>query len=83
VPPGVAHGLYANSTVHFLYGITEAWDNFSEDLSCPYNDPELGIAWPSQNAVVLPHGQDLPDFATFLRCYEDISNGRVAAVGLT
>ena len=83
VPPGVAHGLYANSTVHFLYGITVAWDGISEDLSCPYDDPELGIAWPSQNPLVLPHGQDVPDFATLLRRYEEIASGRAAPVGLT
>ena len=83
VPPGIAHGLYANSSVHFLYGITAAWDGASEDLSCPYDDPDLGIAWPSRNAVVLPHGQDLPDFGTLLSRYEQISSGQVAAVGLT
>lgn len=83
VPPGVAHGLYAKSTVLFLYGITVAWDGVSQDLSCPYDDPELGIAWPSKNAIVVPHSQDLPDHSTLLQRYEEIASGRVAPVGVT
>jgi dTDP-4-dehydrorhamnose 3,5-epimerase len=83
VPPGVAHGLYARNTVQFLYGITVAWDGVSQDLSCPYHDPALGIDWPSLNATVIPHCQDLPDYATLLQRYEEIAGGRLAPVGVT
>jgi dTDP-4-dehydrorhamnose 3,5-epimerase len=81
IPPGVAHGILANSALRYLYGLTVAWDGSDDDLGCRYDDPALAIKWPSTTPLVLPHDLDLPDFATLLRQYEatakmptDISN---------
>ena len=70
IPPGVAHGIFANTALRHLYGLTVAWDGSDEGLGCRYDDPALGVKWPSATALVLPRDLDLPDFATLLRQYE-------------
>ncbi len=70
IPPGVAHGIYANSALRYLYGLTVAWDGSDEDVGCRFDDPALAINWPSATPLVLPRDLDLPDFATLLRRYK-------------
>lgn len=70
IPPGVAHGIFANSALRYLYGLSVAWDGTDEDLGCRYDDPTLAITWPSSDPVVLPRDLELPDLATLLRQYE-------------
>jgi dTDP-4-dehydrorhamnose 3,5-epimerase len=73
IPPGVAHGIFANTAMRHLYGLTEAWDGSDEELGCRYDDPALGIAWPSATPLVLRRDRELPDFATLLRQFETTS----------
>lgn len=70
IPPGVAHGNYANTALIHLYGLTVGWDGSDEELGCRYDDPELAINWPCAKPVLLQRDLDLPDFATLLRQYE-------------
>jgi dTDP-4-dehydrorhamnose 3,5-epimerase len=70
IPPGVAHGILANTSMRHLYGLTVAWDGHDEDLGCRYDDPALGIAWQSATPLLLPRDLELPDFATLLRQFE-------------
>jgi len=53
VPEGFAHGFLAlEEETHFLYKTTDFYDKASE-RSIVWNDPDLGIAWPSEGAPVL------------------------------
>lgn len=70
IPPGVAHGIFANTALRHLYGLTTAWDGQDEDLGCRFDDPALGMKWPSASPIVLPRDLDLPDFGTLVRQYE-------------
>lgn len=70
IPPGVAHGLFANTPLRHLYGLTVGWDGSDEDLGCRYDDPALAINWPSVTPILLPRDLDLPDFATLVQQYE-------------
>jgi dTDP-4-dehydrorhamnose 3,5-epimerase len=70
IPPGVAHGIFANTAMRHLYGLTVAWDGNDEELGCRYDDPVLGIVWPSAAPLVIPRDRDLPDFATLVRQFE-------------
>jgi dTDP-4-dehydrorhamnose 3,5-epimerase len=70
IPPGVAHGLYANTALRHLYGLTVGWDGNDEDLGCRFDDPALAIDWPSRAPFLLPRDLDLPDFATLVKQYE-------------
>ena len=77
IPPGVAHGIFANTALRHLYGLTVAWDGCDEELGCRYDDPALGIEWPSATPMLLQRDLDLPDFATLVRQFEIDSIGAV------
>lgn len=52
VPPGFAHGFYVLSeTADFEYKCTEYY-NPNDEGCLIWNDPELGINWPSDNPVL-------------------------------
>jgi dTDP-4-dehydrorhamnose 3,5-epimerase len=76
IPPGVAHGIYAQSPLRYLYGLTVAWDGTDEDLGCRYDDPALAITWPSTAPLLLPRDRDLPGFAALLRQFESAADVR-------
>lgn len=78
IPPGVAHGIFANTALRHLYGLTVAWDGSDEDLGCRYDDPALGIDWPAATPHLLPRDLDLPDFGTLLRQYESVAVSKTA-----
>jgi dTDP-4-dehydrorhamnose 3,5-epimerase len=77
VPPGVAHGICAQTPLTYLYGLTTAWDGSDEDLGCRYNDPLLRINWPVEHPVLLPRDENLPDFLTMIRQFEDAGGVRI------
>ena len=52
IPPGVAHGFYTAEAATFAYGVSSYWDPQHDELGCRWNDPELGLAWPT-NAPTL------------------------------
>lgn len=79
IPPGVAHGIFANSDLRYLYGLSVAWDGSDEDIGCRYDDREFGMAWPSQDVIALPRDLALPNFATMLSDYESLTRARAAA----
>lgn len=70
VPPGVAHGIYAQDRLSYLYGLTVAWDGTDEGLGFRYDDPAAGIAWPSRNPEILPRDALLPDLETLISRFE-------------
>ena len=80
IPPGVARGIYANTTLIQLFGLTVGWDGRDQDLGCRYDDPALAIDWRGDKAELLQRDLELPDFATLPRQYEaaSLSSGDVA-----
>jgi dTDP-4-dehydrorhamnose 3,5-epimerase len=53
IPPGFAHGFVAlEDDTQFLYKTTDFWHAPSE-RSIRWDDPELGIAWPSSAQAIL------------------------------
>jgi dTDP-4-dehydrorhamnose 3,5-epimerase len=51
VPPGVAHGFYAETDVTLLY-LVDAYFTGTDEFGVAWNDPEIGIAWPSTDPIV-------------------------------
>jgi dTDP-4-dehydrorhamnose 3,5-epimerase len=76
IPPGVAHGIYAHGPVTYLYGLSAYYDGVDQ-AGCRFDDPALGIDWPSRDPILLPRDAALPDFETLLRQFE--TAGGVAA----
>jgi dTDP-4-dehydrorhamnose 3,5-epimerase len=51
VPPGVAHGFFAETDVALLYLVDRAFDGRDEH-GFAWNDPELPVAWPAAGPTV-------------------------------
>lgn len=50
-PAGLAHGVYSVDPITLLVGTTGTRDAESE-AGCHWRDPELGIPWPFETAIV-------------------------------
>ncbi|HXG59314.1 MAG TPA: dTDP-4-dehydrorhamnose 3,5-epimerase [Thermoanaerobaculia bacterium] len=60
IPEGFAHGFCATSeTADVLYKCTALWDG-SIDRGILWNDPDLGIDWPVERAIVSPKDAAAP-----------------------
>ncbi len=46
IPPGVAHGFYFPNEATHLYSVSHYW-NMDDELGCRWDDPELGLTWPT------------------------------------
>jgi dTDP-4-dehydrorhamnose 3,5-epimerase len=58
VPPGFAHGfLTLSDTADFLYKVTSVYDALS-DRSIVWNDPDIAIAWPTDDLLPMLSGKD-------------------------
>lgn len=65
IPPGVAHGfLFTEPSVH-VYGVTHYW-NLADELGCRFDDPELGIPWPTRHVTLSPRDEALPPLRDLL-----------------
>jgi dTDP-4-dehydrorhamnose 3,5-epimerase len=51
IPHGVAHGFYFPSDALYLYSVSSYWD-LSDELRCRWDDPELGLNWPTESPVL-------------------------------
>jgi dTDP-4-dehydrorhamnose 3,5-epimerase len=57
IPPGVAHGFYFQDSARYLYGVTAEWDP-ADELGCRFDDPELGLAWPTAAPLMSTRDQE-------------------------
>ncbi|WP_372370702.1 dTDP-4-dehydrorhamnose 3,5-epimerase family protein [Candidatus Uabimicrobium sp. HlEnr_7] len=56
IPPGVAHGFFfPQDSIHF-YGLSGYW-NLEMDFACKWNDPDLGLDWPTSNPTLSKRDQ--------------------------
>ena len=46
IPPGVAHGFYALTDMTITY-LVDHYYNPADELGVAWDDPELGVAWPT------------------------------------
>src|SRR2546430_11801318 len=54
---GVAHGFYCPSDALYVYGVTSYWDP-SDELRCRWDDPELGLRWPTDAPVLSDRSEE-------------------------
>ena len=70
IPPGVAHGFYAESDLRLLYFV-DAYYTGEDEFGLAWDDPDVGIDWPTQEPVLSerdrtnPGLQDIPFHPTF------------------
>ena len=59
VPPGVAHGFYAETEVELLY-LVDRYYTGEDEHGIAWNDPDLGITWPSADPVLSDRDRSNP-----------------------
>lgn len=60
IPPGLGHGfLTLEDNTHFLYKCTKLY-SAEHDGGIRYNDPDIGIQWPSEDVLVSEKDATLP-----------------------
>lgn len=68
IPPGFAHGFYVTSdSAQFEYKCTDFYHP-EKELTIAWNDPDLGIAWPTRN----PSVSDKDAHGTLLKDLHDV-----------
>jgi dTDP-4-dehydrorhamnose 3,5-epimerase len=66
IPPGVAHGFYAQTDLILQY-MVDAYHDGTDEFGIAWDDPELGIAWPTTQPVLSERDRTNPSLAEVLR----------------
>jgi dTDP-4-dehydrorhamnose 3,5-epimerase len=89
IPPGVAHGFYFHADSLLVYGVTAYW-SAEDELGCRWDDPELGIDWPTSSAAISDRDALLPTLGVFrkqmqegLQRYSKPASARSSAMAST
>jgi dTDP-4-dehydrorhamnose 3,5-epimerase len=66
VPPGFAHGFCVMSeSAHVLYKCTTFYDK-EDEIALLWNDPQIGIVWPTEAPLLSTRDQAAPKLAEIL-----------------
>jgi dTDP-4-dehydrorhamnose 3,5-epimerase len=66
VPPGFAHGFCVTSeSAHVLYKCTSFYDK-EDEIALLWNDPAIGISWPTGTPLLSPRDLAAPKLAEIL-----------------
>jgi dTDP-4-dehydrorhamnose 3,5-epimerase len=66
VPPGFAHGFCVTSeTAHVQYKCTELYEK-DDEIAVLWNDPAIGISWPTATPLLSPRDLAAPTLAEIL-----------------
>jgi dTDP-4-dehydrorhamnose 3,5-epimerase len=69
IPPGVAHGFYFHEHSLLVYSVSHYWD-VDDEFACRWDDPELGIPWPTTSPLLSERDASSPPLSTMLRDIE-------------
>jgi dTDP-4-dehydrorhamnose 3,5-epimerase len=78
IPHGVAHAFYLPSDALYIYAVSSYWDR-SDELRCRWDDPELGLHWPTDSPVLSEADRTAGTLSAMKR---DLEAGMRAAPGL-
>ena len=65
IPPGVLHGFFSCTATTTLNATSHEYDP-SDDLEARFDDPDLGLVWPSEQPVLSDRDRDAPPLAVLL-----------------
>lgn len=51
IPKGVCHGFWFSEPASYVYGLSTGW-SMSEELGCRFDDPALGLDWPTETPIL-------------------------------
>jgi dTDP-4-dehydrorhamnose 3,5-epimerase len=61
IPPGVAHGFYAETEVHLQY-LVDATFTGEDEFGLAWDDPHADIAWPGPDPILSERDRTNPSF---------------------
>jgi dTDP-4-dehydrorhamnose 3,5-epimerase len=64
-PPGLVHGWLSHTTSIHLQAVSESYSSYGADDNdgCRWDDPELGIEWPSTPVLLSERAKSFPSLA--------------------
>jgi dTDP-4-dehydrorhamnose 3,5-epimerase len=62
ITPGVAHGFWFPEPSWHCYAVDHEFDP-ADELGCRFDDPDLGIPWPSDDVTLSERDRKLPPLA--------------------
>lgn len=65
IPPGVAHGFYAETEVLLQYLVDASYSG-EDEFGLAWDDPDLGLAWPSSTPILSERDRANPSLAEVL-----------------
>lgn len=65
IPPGVAHGFYAETEVTLQY-LVDRYFTGADEFGVAWDDPGLGIAWPSSEPILAERDRNNPSLSEAL-----------------
>jgi dTDP-4-dehydrorhamnose 3,5-epimerase len=65
IPPGVAHGFYARTDLMLNYFVDRYFSG-EDEFGVAWDDPEIGIAWPSDSPILSKRDRSNPSLAEVL-----------------
>jgi dTDP-4-dehydrorhamnose 3,5-epimerase len=68
IPPGVAHGFSFTEPSMHCYAVDHEFDP-ADELGCRFDDPALGIPWPTTDVVLSERDRALPSLAAFMSAH--------------
>ncbi len=68
IPAGVAHGFFSEQGATLLLAVDCAWDP-ADGLGCRFDDPALGLAWPTGQPILSARDRMAGSFAELLAAY--------------
>jgi dTDP-4-dehydrorhamnose 3,5-epimerase len=65
IPPGVAHGFFAETDMSLAYLVDQAFTG-EDEFGLAWDDPDVGIAWPSSEPILSERDRSNPPLAEAL-----------------
>jgi dTDP-4-dehydrorhamnose 3,5-epimerase len=62
IPPGVAHGFYAETGLMLAYFVDRTFDG-TDEFGVAWDDPQLGISWPNREPILSDRDRANPPLA--------------------
>jgi len=66
IPPGVAHGFFAETAFTMVY-LVDTYFDASDELGVAWDDPDLGIDWPASDPILSARDRLNPSLADIRR----------------
>ena len=66
IPAGIAHGFYFAREMTFAYAVTSYWNPVDDEFGCRWDDPGLGLKWPTVAPLLSPRDASAPPLAALL-----------------